>query len=55
MIVDSERVLVDIYRKLPEGGRPTEPDEQATSGSITLTSIAAVLDLAEIYSGTHLV
>ncbi|MGA7116563.1 MAG: Uma2 family endonuclease [Hyphomicrobium sp.] len=55
MVVDSERVLVEIYRKLPEGGWPTEPDERAQSGAIKLTSIEANLDVAEIYSGTHLV
>mgnify|MGYP003489954148 CR=1 FL=1 len=55
MVVDSERVLVEIYRKLPEGGWPTEPDERAQSGAIKLTSIEANLDVADIYSGTHLV
>lgn len=55
VVVDSERVLVDIYRKLPEGGWPTEPDERFTSGAVTLVSIDAKLDLAEIYEGTHLI
>ncbi len=54
MIVDSERVAVEIYRKLPAGGWSSEPDEKASSGSITLTSIEASLDLSEIYAGTHL-
>lgn len=55
MVVDSERLLVDVYRKIKDGGWPTEPDEQATSGSITLQSIEATLDLADIYAGTHLI
>lgn len=54
MILDSERVAVEIYRKLPAGGWSSEPDEKASSGSITLTSIEASLDLSEIYAGTHL-
>lgn len=55
LVVDSERMSVDVYRKLPEGGWPTEPNEKATTGAITLTSIEATLDLSDIYSGTHLV
>jgi Uma2 family endonuclease len=55
MVVESERMSVDVYRKLPEGGWPTEPDEQVTSGSIKLLSIDAILELSEIYAGTHLV
>ncbi|OYY00685.1 MAG: hypothetical protein B7Y80_05415 [Hyphomicrobium sp. 32-62-53] len=54
MVVDSERMSVDVYRKLPEGGWPTEPDEHADSGSIKLVSIDAILELSEIYAGTHL-
>lgn len=54
VVVHSQRLHVEIYRRDSAGAWPKGPDIVATEGEITLTSLAATLAIAEIYAGTHL-
>lgn len=53
VVVQSESVGIEIYRKGSEGGWSEEP-EMATSGAIRLESIGLEVPVAEVYAGTHL-
>lgn len=57
LVVDSESVHVEVYRRDAAGAWPQHPnkDSQNTTEQITLESIGADLPLAEIYAGTHFV
>lgn len=54
LVVDSERVHVEILRREDDGGWPVTGQVEATTGSVHLASIGLELPLAEIYRGTHL-
>ena len=54
VVVDSERVNVQLYRKDPAGGWPKDPEVVPADGTLRLESLEAVLPVAEIYAGTHL-
>ena len=55
VIVASERVGAEIYRKGAAGAWAADPEIIETGGTIRLTSIGLELPLAEVYRGTHLV
>ena len=55
LVVDSERIHVEILRREPDGGWPVSGQVDVTSGSVHLASIDLDLPLPEIYRGTHLI
>jgi len=54
VVVDSERIDVQIYRKTEDGGWPRDGEHVSDGGVVTLTSIGAEFAVAEIYAGTRL-
>ncbi len=57
LIIESEKVRVEIYRRDGDGGWPKDPNgvETDLAAIVSLESIGADLALADIYAGTHLV
>lgn len=53
VMVASEKIEVEIFRREPAGAWTTEPGV-VHSGRIELTSIGLDLDIAEVYRGTYL-
>lgn len=53
VVVESEKVEVQIYRRDAKGGWPDEP-EVVTEVGFQLTSIDMTMEVAEIYRATHL-
>lgn len=56
VVVDSERVHADVYRRDAAGAWPQHPDAVAADleSAITLDSVSATLALADVYAGTTL-
>lgn len=54
MVVASEAIHVEIYRKNETGEWPVDPQVDVTEGRVTLECIEANLDIDEIYAGTVL-
>jgi Uma2 family endonuclease len=54
VVVDSERMNVQVFRKTDDGGWPKDGETIETSGTVRLSSIDAAFPIAEIYAGTHL-
>ena len=54
VVVASERVEAEIYRKSAGGAWSAEPEVVAAGGTIRLAGIGLELPLAEVYRGTHL-
>jgi Uma2 family endonuclease len=54
VVVDSERIHVEIYRRHPQTGWPVDPDVVATAMTVEFASIGLIVTVADIYAGTHL-
>jgi Uma2 family endonuclease len=54
LVVDSERVNAEVFRRMPNGGWPKEGEVVEKGGTVKLVSIDAEWPLAEFYAGTHL-
>jgi Uma2 family endonuclease len=53
-VVDSERVRVEVFHRLAEGGWPKCGIVSEAGGTMRLESIGADLPVSEVYAGTHL-
>lgn len=53
VVVDSELVDVQVFRRSKDGAWPTEPERIAAGQAVHLTSIEANLTVEDIYRGTH--
>lgn len=53
MVVDSERIIVEVFNHLAEGGWTKSGRVYQSGGTARLDSISADLPVAEIYAGTH--
>ena len=53
VVVDSETVDVQVFRRSKDGAWPTEPERIAEGQAVLLTSIEANLTVEDIYRGTH--
>ena len=54
MVVDSERVRVEVYRKGDDGAWPLGGQVSEHGGTFKLSSITAEFPVSEVYAGTHL-
>jgi Uma2 family endonuclease len=54
VVVESERVRVEVFYRIAEGGWPKCGIVSEAGGTVRLASIGADLPVAEIYAGTHL-
>ena len=54
VVVDSERIHVEVYRRGTDGAWPKHGEVCQASGTVRLNSISADFIVAEIYSGTVL-
>ena len=54
VVVDSERVRVEVYRKGADGTWPLGGEVSEGGGNFRLTSISAEFPISEVYAGTHL-
>jgi Uma2 family endonuclease len=55
VIVHSEAVKVEVFRRGPDGHWLFEPEMTEGTGTVTFASIGAAFPIADIYAGTHLV
>lgn len=55
LVVDSERIHAEVWRKDDQGAWPKDPEVIESGGAVRLASIDAALAIAEVYAGTQLV
>jgi Uma2 family endonuclease len=55
VIVHSEAVKVEVFRRGPDGHWLFEPETTEGEGTVTFASIGAAFAIADIYAGTHLI
>lgn len=53
LVVDSEMIDVQVFRRDDKGIWPTEPERVAMEGVVRLTSLDMEMPVAEIYRGTE--
>lgn len=55
MVVDSERIHVDVHTKDETGAWPEQPNVVESGGMVHLSSIDAEISISDIYADTNLV
>ncbi len=54
LVVDSVRVVVEIWKRDKAGAWPSEPETIGVGGTVRLDAIGLELNLSDIYADTHL-
>ena len=54
VVVDSERVHIQVFRKTTDGGWPKDAEIVEAGSTLRIESIEAARPIAEVYAGTHL-
>lgn len=54
MVVQSERIGVEVYRRMPDGNWLAEAEEYGAGETIKLKTLGLSLPISEIYEETHL-
>jgi len=54
LLVHSTRIGAELFRRLPDGSWPVDPEEVAAGGTLRLESIDLTCPIEEVYAGTYL-